>query len=48
METNTTLKVVHRIIEAPQNDPAFEDTELNASSFEQFRDTYDYFPDFGI
>jgi len=49
METNTTLKVVHRLlIEEPQNDPAFENTELYALESEQFRDTYDYFPDFGI
>ncbi|HOZ76140.1 MAG TPA: hypothetical protein PLS51_10260 [Flavobacterium sp.] len=49
METNTTLKVVHRLlIEEPQNDPAFEATELSIVIDEDFRDTYDYFPDFGI
>jgi len=49
MQNNTTLRVVHRlVIEEPQNDPAFEDTELNALEADQFHDTYDYFPDFGI
>ena len=57
MESNTTMKVVHPtalrvvhrlIIEEPHNDPAFEDTELNALPSDQFLDTYDYFPDFGI
>lgn len=48
MET-TTLRVVHRsIVEELCNDPAFEATELSAVSPEEFRDTYDYFPDFGI
>jgi hypothetical protein len=52
MKATSTLKVVHRlIIEKPQLDPAFADTELHA--FESrpsgdLQDNYDYYPDFGI
>ena len=49
MNANPNLKVVHRlIIENPHLDPAFEDTELHIIEMREFKDTYDYFPDFGI
>lgn len=49
MKTNPTLKVVHRlIIERPEQDPAFEDTELNVISLSKLQDYNDLFPDFGI
>jgi hypothetical protein len=49
MKTNPTLKVVHRlIIERPELDPAFEDTELNVISLSKLQDYNDLFPDFGI
>lgn len=52
MNANPNLKVVHRlIIEKPQLDPAFADTELHVlesrPSFD-IQDNYDYYPDFGI
>jgi len=49
MNANPNLKVVHRlIIEKSYNDPAFEDTELQAIDSREIKDMYDYFPDFGI
>jgi hypothetical protein len=49
MKTNPTLKVVHRLmIEKPELDPAFEDTELTVISLHKPQDNYDYYPDFGI
>lgn len=49
MKVIPTLKVVHRqIIQNPELDPAFEDTELNVISMYQPQDNNDYYPDFGI
>lgn len=49
MKTNPTLQVVHRlIIERPELDPAFEDTELNVISLYNPQDHNDLLPDFGI
>ena len=49
MKANPTLRVVHRLmIEKPELDPAFEDTELNVRSMSKIEDNYDYYPDFGI
>jgi hypothetical protein len=49
MEANPTLRVVHRlIIQKPELDPAFEDTELNVISMYKPQDNNEYYPDFGI
>ena len=55
MKSSSTLKVVHRlIIEKPQLDPAFADTELHVLGSREtepsgdIQDNYDYYPDFGI
>jgi hypothetical protein len=49
MKANPTLRVVHRlIIQKPELDPAFEDTELNVISMYKPQDNNEYYPDFGI
>jgi len=44
----TEHEAYRRIIEKPQHDPAFEDTELHGLHSSETADVYDYFPDFGI
>jgi len=47
MKLNPNLRVIHRlIIERPELDPAFEDTELNVISLYKPQDNNDYFSDF--
>ncbi len=49
MKTSSTLRVVHRqIIEKPELDPAFEDTELHVIQLHKVEEQNDYYPDFGI
>ena len=49
MKKSSTLRVVHRqIIEKPELDPAFEDTELHVIPLHKVEDQNDYYPDFGI
>lgn len=49
MKRISTLRVVHRLmIEKPEHDPAFEDTELHSRSTGAVSDNYDFYPDFGI
>jgi hypothetical protein len=51
MKATSHLKVVHRlIIEKPQLDPAFADTELHAIASrpsDDLQNNYDDYPDFG-
>jgi hypothetical protein len=49
MKMIPTLRVVHRqIIQKPELDPAFEDTELHVIEMKRPQDNNDYYPDFGI